>query len=183
MGGIEMATLMHATPIKEVSSSGAAAAQRDYVWLSCSLLAAALLAVACFLPLWKMTLLAPQYPAGLELVAYGYTMEGDLGEINALNHYVGIKPIEPENVFELQAFPFAMAAVIALLIAAGFAPSWRGLPLRWGARALAFAVPAGFLIDLQWWLYRYGHDLDPTAPLRIPEFTPNVIGTTRIINF
>ena len=178
-----MATLMHATPIKEVSSSGAAAAQRDYVWLSCSLLAAALLAVACFLPLWKMTLLAPQYPAGLELVAYGYTMEGDLGEINALNHYVGIKPIEPENVFELQAFPFAMAAVIALLIAAGFAPSWRGLPLRWGARALAFAVPAGFLIDLQWWLHRYGHDLDPTAPLRIPEFTPNVIGTTRIINF
>ncbi len=180
-----MATLMQTARPSTRTKEGArsTAVGRDRVWLTCSLIAAALLTVACFLPLWTMNLIAPQYPAGLELVAYGTTMKGDLSEINALNHYVGIKAIEPENVFELQAFPYAMAVVIGLLVFAGFQPRWRNLPVRWIARGLAIAVPVGFLIDLQYWLYRYGHDLDRSAPLRIPEFTPNVLGTTRVINF
>jgi len=180
-----MATLMQtsrptSTP---TAAAGSNVAQRDRLWLGASLVAAALLTVACFLPLWTMDLIAPQYPAGLGLEAYGYTMEGDLSEINALNHYVGIKAIEPEDVFELQAFPFAMAAVIGLVAFAGFMPRWRNIPLKWISRALVFIVPLAFLIDLQWWLYRYGHDLDRSAPLRIPEFTPRVLGTTRVINF
>lgn len=185
IGGIEMATLMQTTrpTATPTPAAGAAVAKRDSLWLGSSLVAAVLLTVACFLPLWTMELIAPQYPAGLGLEAYGYTMKGDLSEINALNHYVGIKEIEPENVFELQAFPFAMAAVIGLLVFAGFKPRWHNLPLKWFARALALVVPIAFLIDLQWWLYRYGHDLDRSAPLRIPEFTPRVLGTTRVINF
>lgn len=165
------------------AAAQAQAGRRDLVWLSCSILAAILLTTACFLPLWNMTLIAPQYPGGLELVAYGYTMEGDLHEINTLNHYVGIKPIEPENVFELQAFPFAMALVIGVLVFAGIAPAWKNFNLRWLARGFAVGVPVGFLIDLQWWLYRFGHDLDRSAPLRIPEFTPRVLGSTKVINF
>ncbi len=39
------------------------------------------------------------------------------------------------------------------------------------------------LIDLQWWLYSYGHDLDKSAPIRTAPFTPRVIGTTNVINF
>ena len=184
-GGIEMATLMQTSTAAQRAREAekSVALGRDRVWTACSLIAAALLTAACFLPLWTMELIAPQYPAGLELIAYGYTMKGDLSEINALNHYVGIKAIEPGDVFELQAFPFAMAAVIGLLVFAGFKPRWRNLPMRWFARGLAVIVPVAFLIDLQWWLYQYGHDLDPSAPLRIPEFTPNVLGTTRVINF
>lgn len=155
----------------------------DRVWLGCALGAAILLLIAAFLPLWTMTLKAPQYPGGLGLTAYGTRMEGDLSEINALNHYVGVKAIEPENVAELKLFPFAMAAVIAVVVVAGLVRRWRSLSLRWIATALVWAVPLGFLVDLQWWLYKYGHDLDKTAPLRIPEFTPKVIGTTKVINF
>src|SRR5690606_26751390 len=109
-----MATLMQtARPATAPKTETQTVAEgRDRLWLACSIIAATLLTAACFLPLWTMNLIAPQYPAGLELVAYGTTMKGDLSEINALNHYVGIKPIEPENVFELQAFPYAMAIVI-----------------------------------------------------------------------
>ncbi len=39
------------------------------------------------------------------------------------------------------------------------------------------------LVDLQWWLYRYGHNLDPAAPVRVDPFTPRVIGSTRVVNF
>ncbi|GAB4333843.1 MAG: hypothetical protein Kow0010_20530 [Dehalococcoidia bacterium] len=165
------------------ASSLFAKLQVDRVWLGCALGAAVLLLVAAFMPLWTMNLKAPQYPGGLGLTAYGTRMEGDLREINALNHYVGVKPIEPNTVTELKLFPFAIAAVIGLVVLAGLVKRWRWLSLRWLATALVWAVPIGFLIDLQWWLYKYGHDLDPAAPLRIPEFTPKVIGTTKVINF
>jgi hypothetical protein len=32
-------------------------------------------------------------------------------------------------------------------------------------------------------LYGYGHDLDPTAPIRLEPFTPAILGTKQIANF
>lgn len=156
---------------------------RDRLWVGAAMLSAALMAAAALMPLWTMKLRAPQYPNGLKLTAYGWRMEGDITEINALNHYVGVRALEPDNVLELTLFPFLIGAVIALVVVAGIFKTWRGLPLRRAAIAIAWATPIGFLADLQWWLYSYGHDLNPTAPFRIPEFTPKVIGTTRVINF
>ena len=120
-------------------------------------------------------------PQGLHLVAYGTAMEGDLREINALNHYVGVKPIEPDAVTELQLFPYAIGALVLVVVASAFAPRRRWL------RALialsVWAVPVGMLADMQWWLYRYGHDLDETAALRLEPFTPKVVGSTEVMNF
>lgn len=155
----------------------------DWVWASVAMLGAFLLLLSAFLPLWVMELKAPQYPQGLELTAYGTRMEGDLSEINILNHYVGIRPIEPDSVRELALFPFALGAIIALLLFAGFKPRWHRLPVRWMATAGVWLFPIGFLVDLQWWLYDSGHNLNETAAIRIEEFTPKVIGTTRILNF
>jgi len=165
------------------ASQGVVSAGRDRLWMGAAFTSALLLLVAAFMPLWTMTLRAPQYPDGLKLTAYGSRMEGDLSEINALNHYVGVRALEPENVIELALFPYAIGAVIATIVLAGLFKKWRRVPLRWIAIALAWGTPIGFLLDLQLWLYSYGHDLNPTAPFRIPEFTPKVIGTTKVINF
>lgn len=153
----------------------------DRLWVGCVALAIVLMIVSYFLPLWRMHLLAPQYPAGLDLVAYGNRMEGDLREINSLNHYVGVKPIKPDSVFELKLFPSALWGTVAILIAAAllFRPGWK----RWLVAALLWAFPIGLLLDLQFWLYNYGHDRDPSAPYRIPDFTTKVIGTTQVVNF
>ena len=69
-------------------------------WLIASVIACGLLLGALFVPLWRMELVAPQYPAGLVMKAYGYKFVGDAGtyyddvrEINGLNHYIGMKPI------------------------------------------------------------------------------------------
>ncbi|MGB4864112.1 MAG: hypothetical protein WBO97_16780, partial [Tepidiformaceae bacterium] len=48
---------------------------RDWYWTACGLLAAVVLVVASFLPLWSLTLHAPQYPQGLNLTAYGTSLE------------------------------------------------------------------------------------------------------------
>jgi len=153
----------------------------DRLWAGCALVAAALMAVAAFLPLWSMTLLAPQYPGGLVLSAYGTRMEGDLREINALNHYVGIAVIRPETLLEMKLFPYAMAALVIGIVVAAFIANRR--LLRIPVLLAAWAAPVLMLVDLQWWLYRYGHDLSPDAAIRLEPFTPKVIGTTQVINF
>jgi copper chaperone NosL len=37
--------------------------------------------------------------------------------------------------------------------------------------------------DYAKWLWHYGHDLDPRAAIKLPEFTPPLIGYSRMANF
>ena len=144
---------------------------------SISMAAAALIALATQLPLWSMKMEAPQYRKGLFLYVYGTGMTGDIPELNILNHYIGMPPIEAPRL-ETSMFPFGIAAVIALALAA---------PLhRWIRRAAAIAtaaVPLSILADLQWRLYVFGHSLNPKAPIRLKPFTPLVLGETEMGNF
>jgi len=176
-----MSMAIGVTQIYRQTRAAVAMPPHDRVWAACALGAAALVVFAAFLPLWQMTLNAPQYPQGLHLVAYGTAMEGDLREINALNHYVGVKPIEPDAVLELKLFPYAIGALVLVVGASAFVA-----PRRWLRSLIAltvWAVPLGLLADMQWWLYRYGHDLDETAALRLEPFTPKVVGSTEVMNF
>src|SRR5690606_18195176 len=89
--------------------------------------------------------------------------------------------IEPDSVLELKLFPFVLFPMVAALAVAAFLQVG-----RWVHVALAAAVwmfPIGLLVDMQYWLYVYGHDLAPDAPMRIDPFTPKVVGTTKVINF
>src|SRR5262245_60465217 len=54
------------------------------------LLAALLVVAAIFLPLWGMTLVSTQYPDGLRMIVFPGRIRGDIDEINALNHYIGM---------------------------------------------------------------------------------------------
>ena len=153
----------------------------DPVWAVCSAIAVALIVVAAFLPLWRLELVAPQYPNGLFITAYGYDMTGDITEVNGLNHYVGLLLLEPDNVVELKLFPFGVAGVAAVLLFGAYRFQSRK------ARALsvlaAASLPLVMLADLQYWLYTYGHDIDPQAALHLDPFTPKVLGNTRVLNF
>jgi nitrous oxidase accessory protein len=143
-----------------------------------ALAAAALVGLATQLPLWQMTLRAPQYPQGLRLAAYGDRLEGDLREINIVNHYIGMREIAAAPAPEMRLFHAAAAALALLCLASPFS--------RWLARGTilaAVAMPFGILGDLQWWLHRFGSGLDPEAPLRFPPFTPLAVGVSGIGNF
>jgi nitrous oxidase accessory protein len=139
--------------------------------------AAALVALGSQLPLWSMKLEAPQYRHGLHLHAYGSGMTGDLRELNILNHYIGMPPIEAP-AFETAIFPYGIAALVVLCLLS---------PLHRWLRRLAvfatFATPMIILADLQYRLYDFGHSLDPKAPIRPKPFTPLVIGESEMGNF
>lgn len=147
-----------------------------------ALFAAGLLLLASiFLPYWEMTLLAPQYPGGLHVSAYLDRLEGDVREIDGLNHYIGMRPLGEAAVLE-RSMSIAAVAVIALLVLAAVFIHNRYAALL----ALpAFAFPIGFLADLQYWLRHFGTNLDPKAPLSssIDPFVPPVLGRGTVGQF
>src|ERR1044072_3766013 len=79
--------------------------------------AALLLVASIFLPYWRMTLLAPQYPGGLRVEAYLNHLEGDVREIDGLNHYIGMRPLGEAAKLE-RSMSIASLLVIALLVVA-----------------------------------------------------------------
>jgi nitrous oxidase accessory protein len=148
--------------------------------LLCGGVGAVLAASAAVLPLWHARLVAPQYPGGLRMAAYGHQVTGDVEEIDILNHYVGMKAFDPADVPEMALWPL----VVALAVAAAVIGAWAGR--RWFgrlARLVLWATPLGILADIQLRLHQYGHDLEPVAALRIPEFTPVVVGPSTVMNF
>ena len=144
-------------------------------------ISAALLLVSLLFPYWVLRLDAPQFPDGLTVTAYVNRLEGDVGELEGLNHYVGLGSFEDAAVFERSIAVVAIVGLAALLVAALFIHS------RW---VLVLTVPAllfplVFLADLQYWLYDFGHNLDPLAPLAaaVGEFTPPIFGPAEIAQF
>lgn len=153
----------------------------DRPWAACALLAAVMVFAGSRLPMWHLDMQAPQYPKGLTLTAYGDRMVGDLDEVNELNHYVGIGAINPDEVFELRLFPYAVGALVSALVLGTVLARHR--LLRLGLALGVWAMAIGFPVDLQIWLYRTGHSLQADAAIRPGDFTPKVIGTTQVLNF
>ncbi|HSR15952.1 MAG TPA: hypothetical protein VLL51_09380, partial [Gemmatimonadales bacterium] len=132
-------------------------------------IAALLLAVSYVRPLWHIGLIAPQYPEGLGMYIWSSQITGekphDLESINGLNHYIGMKEIVPESIPELRYMPALIGGLIGLgLITA--AAGRRALLYAWTGLFSLLAL-AG-LADFWKWGYDYGHNLDPTAAIRIP---------------
>lgn len=149
-------------------------------------LAVILLASLFIWPMWSITLLAPQYPDGVQMHIYidkiGGSSPGTLQNVNILNHYIGMKKIEPDSIPELKYMtPIVIFFMVTSLIAALMDRKmiygiWAGLLL------LVFCVG---LYDFYLWEYDYGHNLDPNAPMKFEgaSFQPPLIGRKEILNF
>src|SRR5688500_17201748 len=92
-------------------------------------LAAALLALAFVLPVWRIVLVAMQYPEGLGMMIRINTITGikpqDLDNINGLNHYIGMKAIEPDAIPVLDVMPVALGVlVVSGLLVAAYGRRW-----------------------------------------------------------
>ena len=137
------------------------------------------------LPLWRISLVAPQYSEGLTLDMYAYQIVAgndgqDLAEINTLNHYIGMKPIAQADFLEMKVIPFAIGAFSLLTLRAvviGRIISLVDLVV------LFFYFGAFSLASFVYRLYSYGHHLDPHAPMKMEPFMPVVIGSQQIANF
>lgn len=152
------------------------------------LVAVVLLAGVFIFPLWQITLEAAQFPGGLRLNIWINKFSGDEGggdiiaNINILNHYIGMQKIEPDSIAELKYFPYVIYAMMFLgLIAVAF-NSAKGF-LFWGIVMSILSVLG--IYDFYLWMYDYGHNLDPMAPIKVPGMTymPPLFGEKDLLNF
>ncbi len=151
----------------------------------------AVIAVGCLLmlfvfPLWEITLIAPQYPDGVSMYIWINKITGDtpgtLQNINILNHYVGMQKIEPDSIPELTYFPWIVSGLALLGILAAAV----GKPKLFLAWAEIFLILAGLgIYDFYLWEYDYGHNLSPTAPIKVPgqSYQPPLFGSKMLLNF
>jgi copper chaperone NosL len=135
-----------------------------------------------FVPIWRITLFAPQYPEGLVMKIWLNNITGDVDIINGLNHYIGMRKISvamfPE--FEFLGYVVGFYILLGLVIAA----IGNRKVLFW---YIVFTMFGGVfaMYDYYRWGYEYGHNLDDTAPIKVPglSYQPPMLGHKRLLNF
>jgi hypothetical protein len=147
--------------------------------------AAAAVLLVYFLPLWNLTMFAPQYPQGLRLNIYAFELVGgnggqDLKEINLLNHYIGMRDLAAADFTEFYWIPFVVGALALLTLRAAVFGRMEHL--------VDVLVLNGYFAAFSLWsfahkLYLYGHELSPSAAVKVAPFMPPVFGGRQIANF
>jgi copper chaperone NosL len=139
-----------------------------------------LMLLASYVPLWNINLRSPQYPEGLHLVISPQHLTGNVQSVNILNHYIGMKPLSDAAFPEFSwMMPWILSIGMVLLVVAMIGRREVALP----GRLLLFGFDGYMLWDLYHWLYNWGHNLDPRAPITVAPFTPPLFGFERIANF
>jgi hypothetical protein len=140
-----------------------------------------------FSPLYTMTLISNQFPDGLVLNIHATRLEGgktpnrdDLKEINSLNHYIGMRELKEDDFTEFKWIPFVIGGIILLALRVAVLGSM--------ARLVDILVLFTYFGLFSLWsfyrkLYLYGHELDPTAAVKVPPFTPPIFGHQTMANF
>ena len=160
-----------------------------------------LMAWSFFAPMWWVALKAPNYPEhtfpqgvrihmhwnavknGCQLVEREEVDEDEpldcVHEMNTINHYIGMHPIEEGAQIE-----FAIAPWVFLVFGALAAASlvYTG-PFWWLLLLPAILLPVAFLADFTGWLWWFGHNLKEWAAFTVKPFMPTVFGEGKVAQF
>ena len=163
----------------------------------------ALLLLGLFaVPLWNITLIAPQYPEPLGLnIHINKLSDGiefnDVNNIDLLNHYIGMHKLPSEHNIETGDIePFKeftyMPIIIVFLSIVGFIVAFIGrrkLYAGWFFLVSLFGLIGVY--DFSAWLQKYGSELDPNAILKMTDpntgeimaYNPPLFGYKKLLNF
>lgn len=145
-------------------------------------IAALALIAAIYLPIWRIDLVAPQYPEGLYMNIWADKLGGDIEIINGLNHYIGMKTLHADEFVEFKVLPLLIWLLVGLGLLTAVVNK-RKLFYAYFTFFILFALVA--MVDFYRWEYEYGHNLDPTAPIQVPgmAYQPPLIGYKQLLNF
>lgn len=143
------------------------------------------LALSFTMPLWRISMTAPQYPDGLYMDIWSYKLVGGddgqhISEINTLNHYIGMRPLDRAAMADLDWIPFALGALMLLALRCAAIGNVRALIDLVVVTTYVSLFAFGRFVYM---LYVFGHDLAPDAPVTVAPFMPAVLGPKQIANF
>lgn len=135
-----------------------------------------------FVPMWRIDLVAPQYPEGLYLLIHADRLSGNVDIINGLNHYIGMKTLNADDFPEFKILPFIISFFALLFLATAIVRRKLLLKISF-ILFVVFGVIA--MIDFWKWEYDYGHNLNPEAAIKVPgmSYQPPLIGYKQLLNF
>lgn len=145
-----------------------------------------LFAASHFFKWWELRLNAPQFPGGLFIDATSYAIKdspkttfNDIDQVDGLNHYIGMMSLGDAAQIEMKlAIPAAILFVVLGLIAVVLKKKWAPL-----LTIPIIIFPIVYGLDLFYWLWYAGNNLDEMAAITIPPFTPRILGTGVIAQF
>jgi hypothetical protein len=131
------------------------------------------------LPLWALSFNAPVVGhVWKTIIVYGTgSVQGSLDEVNKANQYVGLQQIRPVDVLALKLIPLTYILAAIFIVLGGWRLSLEKTTLVYVI--LLLSIPLG----IQYWLYAFGHNINPDAPIALDPFTPYVVGSYEVANF
>ena len=138
--------------------------------------------IVLFVPIWRIDLVAPQYPEGLMLLIHADKLAGNVDIINGLNHYIGMRTLHEDDFIEFKILPAIISFFAVLFIGVGVIGKRKLMNILL-ITFIAFGIIA--MADFWRWEYDYGHNLDPNAAIIVPgmAYQPPLIGFKQLLNF
>ena len=174
---------------------------RTRIFVALTVVGLALTSLSFFTPMWWVSLKAPNYPEhtfpqGVKILMYwngvenGCTLQEGrdvyedeamdcVHEMNTINHYIGMHPIEQGAALEFAAAPYIFIASGLFLVLALF---YKG-PFWWALFAPGILMPVAFVADFVGWLWWFGHNLHEWAAFSVKPFMPTVLGEGKVAQF
>jgi len=136
------------------------------------------------IPIWYVALEAPNYPKdafpeGIPVYYHFDGFSGDVHEMNTINHFIGMDPMERGAPYLRAVAPYVLVA-----LAFGFV-----LFIVYNNKILnlilwiAALLPVIFLGFYSYWLYWFGHNMHEWGAFKIKPFMPTVFGDGKVAQF
>lgn len=135
-------------------------------------------------PVWYVALEAPNYPKsafpeGIPVWFHIDGFSGDIHEMNTINHYVGMYPLEAGARYEREAGPFIMLAISFFMVI------FIAVRKRWTTWLMlpSALFPPGFFAFYAGWMYWFGHNMQEWGAFKLKAFTPTALGVGHVAHF
>jgi hypothetical protein len=136
------------------------------------------------MPIWYVSLEAPNYPKeafpdGIPVYFHLDGYSGDVHEMNTINHYIGMFPMEHGGQLERKVVPYLLLVITLMLIWFNFINN------KWASALMipTIVMPIGFIADYSIWLYWFGHNMQNFGAFTIKPFMPTVFGDGKVAQF
>ena len=136
------------------------------------------------LPIWYVSLEAPNYPKaafpdGIPVYFHVDGYSGDVHEMNTINHYIGMYPMEHGGNVERAIAPYyLLIATLCMLAFLYYDGKFNSLLL-----VPTIIAPVLFMSAFVGWLYWYGHNMQEWGAFKIKPFMPTVLGDGSVAHF
>jgi hypothetical protein len=135
-------------------------------------------------PIWYVSLEAPNYPKdafpeGIPVYYHFDGFSGDVHEMNTINHFIGMDPMERGAPYLRAIAPYVLV-LLGLCYVLFMLYDTKALNI---AMWVAVILPLIFLGFYAYWLYWFGHHMHDWGAFKIKPFMPTVFGDGKVAQF